>query len=92
MYMRSCIALVLGCLLLFPLAVTQADDVADGRIIYLDSCASCHGFNADGQAPMASQLSTPPADLRMLWARYGNPLPEEQIDRFRIRAMHLPAP
>jgi hypothetical protein len=31
---------------------------------------------------MASVLSTPPANLRLLWERYGNPLPEDQLARF----------
>jgi mono/diheme cytochrome c family protein len=57
-------------------------DVAQGRALYLQYCASCHGRNADGKGPVARALSTPPANLRLLWERYGNPLPEDQIARF----------
>ncbi len=57
-------------------------DVAQGRALCLQYCASCHGRNADGKGPLAPTLSTPPANLRLLWERYGNPLPEDQIARF----------
>ena len=60
----------------------KSDDVAQGRDLYLQYCASCHGRNADGKGPMAPALSTPPANLRLLWERYGNPLPEDQVARF----------
>ncbi len=59
-----------------------ADDVAQGRALYLQYCASCHGRFGDGNGPMAPTLSTPPANLRLLGERYGNPLPEDQIARF----------
>jgi hypothetical protein len=34
------------------------------------------------QGPMAASLSTPPAKLRLLWERYGNLLPDNEIARF----------
>jgi mono/diheme cytochrome c family protein len=71
-----------GLLLVSPVAIAGADDIAQGRTIYLDYCASCHGFNADGRGPVAPALSTPPANLRLLSERYGNPLPTDQIARF----------
>jgi len=57
-------------------------DVAQGRALYLQNCASCHGRSADGKGPVAPALSTPPTNLRLLGERYGNPLPEDQIARF----------
>ncbi len=73
-------------LLLFviPLVASTATagDVARGRVLYLHNCASCHGVKGDGEGPVAPQLRTPPADLRLLSNRYGNPLPEDQIARF----------
>ncbi len=59
-----------------------SDDVAQGHALYLQYCATCHGRNADGKGPMASTLSTPPANLQLLWERYGNPLTDDQIARF----------
>ena len=58
------------------------DDIARGRALFLRTCASCHGVNADGNGPVARSLSTPPSNLHLLWQRYGNPLPEDQIARF----------
>ena len=57
-------------------------DVAQGRALYLQYCASCHGRSADGNGPVAPALSTPPTNLRLLSERYGNPLPADQIARF----------
>ena len=74
--------LLFGLLLVSPVAIAGSDDIAQGRFLYLDYCASCHGLNADGQGPVAPALSTPPANLRLLSERYGNPLPADQIARF----------
>ena len=71
-----------GLLLVSPAALAGSGVIAQGRALYLDRCASCHGFNADGRGPVAPALSTPPANLRLLSERYGNPLPEDLIARF----------
>ncbi len=60
----------------------RADDVAKGRAIFLHYCASCHGISGEGNGPLAPILTTPPANLRLLYQRYGNPLPEDQIAKF----------
>ncbi len=49
--------------------VAAGDDIAQGRALFLRDCASCHGLNADGRGPVARALSTPPANLRLLWER-----------------------
>jgi mono/diheme cytochrome c family protein len=63
-------------------ALAAADDVALGRRIYLERCASCHGLTGEGDGPVAPALTTPPANLRRLSERFGNPLPEDQVARF----------
>ncbi|HVB79383.1 MAG TPA: cytochrome c [Candidatus Binataceae bacterium] len=74
---------LLGLLLLFvTAAAAMADDVALGRQIYLERCASCHGLTGEGDGPVAHTLTTPPANLRRLSERFGNPLPEDQVARF----------
>lgn len=60
-------------------ALARANDVADGHKYYQQYCASCHGENADGRGPAAKALKTPPADLRVLWVKFGKPLPAAQI-------------
>lgn len=63
-------------------AVGRADDVALGRQIYLERCASCHGLTGEGDGPVAAALTTPPANLRRLSERFGSPLPEDRVARF----------
>ncbi len=69
-------------LTLLTSAVAHAGDVTQGRVLYLHYCASCHGVKGDGHGPVAASLKTPPADLRLLSSRYGNPLSEDQIASF----------
>jgi mono/diheme cytochrome c family protein len=71
-----------GLLLICAVATADENQVAKGREIYTENCASCHGVSGEGDGPLARVLTTPPANLRLLAERYGNPLPEEQIARF----------
>jgi mono/diheme cytochrome c family protein len=81
--MQKWIAPLLGFLLLAgSVVIAEADDIAMGRQIYLQRCASCHGLTGEGDGPVAPALNTPPANLRRLSERFGNPLPEDQIARF----------
>ena len=76
-------AALAGLLLICATAASaQGDDVAQGRQIYLEYCASCHGLTGEGDGPVAPALATPPANLRRLSERFGNPLPEDQVARF----------
>ncbi len=80
---KNWITLFLALLLLASaVASGRADDVALGRQIYLERCASCHGLSGEGDGPVARALTTPPANLRRLSERFGNPLPEDQVARF----------
>ena len=56
--------------------------VVEGHRLYLEYCAACHGLTGEGDGPVARALSTPPANLRLLSDRFGNPLPEDQVARF----------
>jgi mono/diheme cytochrome c family protein len=80
--MKGGILLLVGLLLITAAGTAAADEVAQGRAMYLQYCASCHGLTGEGNGPMARALATPPANLRQLSDRYGNPLPEDQIARF----------
>lgn len=53
-----------------------------GRASYQRYCASCHGVNADGNGPLASQIRTAPSDLRRLVQRYGAPLDVDAIAKY----------
>jgi mono/diheme cytochrome c family protein len=72
-----------GLLMMLGSVASAADSaVAQGRRLYLEYCASCHGLTGEGDGPVARALSTPPANLRRLSERFGNPLPEDQVVRF----------
>ncbi len=63
-------------------AYSEGDPVAQGRKLFVEYCASCHGMSGEGDGPVARALITPPANLRRLSERFGNPLPEEQVARY----------
>src|SRR5689334_21881150 len=71
-----------GLLLIGTVTIAKADGVQQGRALYLENCAPCHGGSGQGDGPLARELTTPPGNLRTLAERYGNPLPEDQIGRF----------
>lgn len=50
--------------------------------MFMQYCASRHGPRGAGNGPLAATLSTPPANLRLLSQRFGNPLPRDVIARF----------
>ena len=41
----------------------EASGYAEGKKVYREKCQMCHGENGDGNGPMASVFSTPPANL-----------------------------
>jgi mono/diheme cytochrome c family protein len=55
---------------------------AEGRVLYMRYCGSCHGVDADGHGPVASVLSRSPADLRSLGERFGRPLDAARVARW----------
>jgi len=61
---------------------SAADQVERGHELYTQYCAACHGLNADGNGPLAPVMKMPPANLRRLSERYGNPLPAKRIAGF----------
>jgi mono/diheme cytochrome c family protein len=63
-------------------AAAATRDAVQGRALYLQYCASCHGVDGSGNGPIARTLTTPPTNLRLLSERYGNPLPKDRIARF----------
>ncbi|HYA34358.1 MAG TPA: cytochrome c [Candidatus Binataceae bacterium] len=68
--------------LIFLATTALADDVSEGRGLYMQYCAACHGEKGDGHGPVAKSLKESPGDLRRLGDRYGTPLPASQIARF----------
>ena len=64
---------------------TGADSLSnksiDGRALYKDYCASCHGVDARGDGPAAKSLNAPPSDLTRISARNGGTFPFDRVSR-----------
>jgi mono/diheme cytochrome c family protein len=78
---RKWIVTVCALILIGSSTIAGADDVAEGRAIYLQHCATCHGANGEGNGPVAQALKTPPTNLRLLSDLYGKPLQEDKVAR-----------
>ena len=73
--------LLAAALALVPLPLA-AGPVEDGRAVWLDACASCHGPSARGDGPMAEMLALPVPNLTGLAAANGGSFPW-------LRVVHL---
>jgi mono/diheme cytochrome c family protein len=58
-----------------PDAKPDAAAAAKGKIIYQRYCGSCHGAEARGDGPLASELRTAPSNLRWLAAKNNGQFP-----------------
>ncbi len=68
-------------------------DATQGRRVYLDHCAACHGADGLGDGPAAEGLSPPPRDLTRLAAAPGGfsrAAVLSTVDGY-VRQGHLPA-
>ena len=54
---------------------------AEGRVAYMDHCATCHGVDGEGDGPMAAVLSVPPPDLTVLAAQNDGVFPIDSVLR-----------
>jgi mono/diheme cytochrome c family protein len=77
-FRRASLALALSALAV-PVAGAE---LSEGRELYVESCASCHGLDGRGGGPRAATLAAPPPDLTRLHERYGTPLPRDRIAAF----------
>ncbi|MCB0717844.1 MAG: c-type cytochrome [Bacteroidetes bacterium] len=55
------------------------DMVANGKLSFERYCVSCHGADAKGDGPVASELVTKPADLTSLSNKYDGVFPSATI-------------
>jgi mono/diheme cytochrome c family protein len=58
-----------------PEARPDAAAAAKGRIIYQRYCGSCHGAEARGDGPLASELRTVPSNLTLLSTKNNGQFP-----------------
>jgi len=53
--------------------------VTNGKQMYSNYCAPCHGVDGRGQGPVASALKTPPVDLSVLRRNNNGKFPDAHI-------------
>jgi len=68
-------------LAIFLASTASAQDVAQGRDVFQNHCATCHGTGARGNGPMADVLSVVPTDLTTLAASNGGEFPTARVVR-----------
>lgn len=56
----------------------DTEQIARGRRLFNNYCASCHGLDAAGNGPVASSLKTQPPNLTRIQAKNGK-FPAEEI-------------
>ncbi|MBV1867911.1 MAG: cytochrome c, partial [Marinosulfonomonas sp.] len=63
------------------LGCVQADmpEAAEGRTLFLDNCAVCHGLSGQGDGAMAGVLDPAPADLTTISTRGGGAFPKARV-------------
>ncbi len=68
-----------------PAAVTRVPvktiDTVEGKDLFQQFCAVCHGTNAKGAGPAASALKQPPTDLTTLAHRHGGVYPVKLVQQ-----------
>lgn len=66
--MRNWSGVVATVVLVAGVAVARADDpgLAQGKQLYMQYCASCHGPGGKGDGPKAAGLKPPPGDLTQI--------------------------
>lgn len=67
-----------------PLAVagcmeTGMPGAQDGRALFMENCAVCHGENGKGDGPMARAMQKPPKDLTLISLRNGESFPRAKV-------------
>ena len=77
---RTCFGLALALLAsACTVPVCPPSAYTDGRQLYADACAACHGPGGRGDGPVAAALKTFPPDLTMLAQTHGGRFPRDLV-------------
>ncbi|WP_417523140.1 c-type cytochrome [Marinovum sp.] len=74
--------LALGLAALVALAACKPNEMPqaeEGRRLFVESCALCHGPSGRGDGPASDGLTPPPADLTRIAARNGGVFPRAKV-------------
>lgn len=72
-------AIPIFCLALAGCQALTGPEAPDGRLLFQDNCAQCHGDDARGDGPMAAHLLTPAPDLTRLSRDNGGVFPRDRV-------------
>ncbi|WP_439523433.1 c-type cytochrome [Marivita sp.] len=70
---------MLGVGLIAACTPEEMPQVSDGRALFMENCAICHGADAKGNGPMARAMRNPPLDLTLIAARNDGSFPRVQV-------------
>lgn len=51
----------------------------DGKALFMQNCAACHGADGRGNGPMARAMTTAPKDLTLIAVRHGDQFPRAKV-------------
>lgn len=76
------ISLTLGACAAGLIAACTPDEMpapSDGRALFMENCAVCHGADAKGNGPMARAMAKAPPDLTLIALRNGGDFPSVRV-------------
>jgi mono/diheme cytochrome c family protein len=66
-------------LLVTACAPEEMPAASDGRALFMENCAVCHGTDAKGDGAMARAMETAPPDLTLISVRNGGTFPVVKV-------------
>ena len=73
------IGLAVPALLTACMAANDMPEAQDGKALFMENCAVCHGENAKGDGPLAREMAKPPKDLTLIELRNGGDFPRARV-------------
>ncbi|WP_416881302.1 c-type cytochrome [Marivita sp.] len=76
------ISLTFGACAVGLIAACTPDEMpvpSDGRALFMENCAVCHGADAKGNGPMARAMAKAPPDLTLIALRNGGDFPSVRV-------------
>ena len=68
-----------GTVLLAACAPDEMPGVSDGRSLFMQNCAVCHGVDGKGDGAMARAMTRAPANLTLISVRNGDVFPRAKV-------------
>lgn len=77
--MRTIAIVLAGALSLGACMEAEMPGPQDGRALFMENCAVCHGTDAKGNGEMARAMETPPKDLTLIKLRNKDSFPRARM-------------